>query len=81
MTTSGTKNLQYSLSGGASGALPTADLVNVQGVLYGTTASGGTAAAFTMDAEPSLHLHHKMMTDDPCANARRNAERRCRRGS
>ena len=42
MTTSGTKNLQYSLSGGASGALPTADLVNVQGVLYGTTASGGT---------------------------------------
>ena len=41
MTTSGTKNLQYSLSGGANGALPTAGLVNVRGVLYGTTAFGG----------------------------------------
>jgi uncharacterized repeat protein (TIGR03803 family) len=41
MTTSGTKNLQYGLSGGDNGALPTAGLVNVKGVLYGTTAFGG----------------------------------------
>lgn len=40
VTTLGTKNLQYNLSD-ADGVLPTAGLVDVKGVLYGTTAFGG----------------------------------------
>lgn len=48
MTTSGTKNLQYSLSGFDNGALPMAGLVNVKGTLYGTTAFGGEGC----------HLHY-----------------------
>ncbi len=43
ITTSGTENVLHSFGGsGTDGSLPVAGLVNVNGVLYGTTTRGGT---------------------------------------
>lgn len=41
VTTTGTEGLIYSFAGGYDGATPTSDLINVNGVLYGTTLNGG----------------------------------------
>lgn len=41
VTTSGSEHVLYSFAGGADGATPLAGLINVNGTLYGTTASGG----------------------------------------
>src|SRR5579862_4266790 len=44
ITTSGTETVLYSFAGGSrDGADPTAALINVKGVLYGTTEAGGSA--------------------------------------
>jgi uncharacterized repeat protein (TIGR03803 family) len=41
VTTSGTENVLHSFGGGSDGVFPYAGLTNVNGVLYGTTDSGG----------------------------------------
>jgi uncharacterized repeat protein (TIGR03803 family) len=41
ISTSGAEKVLYSFSGGSDGSNPQAGLVNVDGVLYGTTAAGG----------------------------------------
>jgi uncharacterized repeat protein (TIGR03803 family) len=43
ITTFGKETVLYSFGGGVDGALPEADLLNVNGTLYGTTASGGSS--------------------------------------
>ncbi len=44
ITTSGTETVVYSFKGGTDGVAPWAALTDVKGVLYGTTAGGGTGA-------------------------------------
>jgi uncharacterized repeat protein (TIGR03803 family) len=41
MTTTGTEKVLHRFAGGSDGAFPFADLVNVNGALYGTTQNGG----------------------------------------
>jgi uncharacterized repeat protein (TIGR03803 family) len=41
ITTAGKENWLYSFTGGSDGSYPDAGLVNVNGMLYGTTSSGG----------------------------------------
>jgi uncharacterized repeat protein (TIGR03803 family) len=40
----GTEKILYSFRGGSDGAHPSAELINALGILYGTTASGGSTA-------------------------------------
>jgi uncharacterized repeat protein (TIGR03803 family) len=47
ITTSGTENVLYRFAGGSDGADPLASLINVKGVLYGTTMRGGISACVT----------------------------------
>lgn len=44
VTTSGSEKVLYQFAGGSDGAVPTGDLVDVNGVLYGTTTYGGSDA-------------------------------------
>jgi uncharacterized repeat protein (TIGR03803 family) len=41
ITTAGTEQVLHSFKGGSDGKIPTAGLINVNGMLYGTTSSGG----------------------------------------
>lgn len=43
MSTSGTESVVYRFQGGTDGRTPQGDLTNVKGILYGTTAEGGTS--------------------------------------
>jgi len=43
ITTSGALSVLHTFASGGDGATPVGDLVNVNGVLYGTTAGGGTS--------------------------------------
>jgi uncharacterized repeat protein (TIGR03803 family) len=45
ITTSGTENVIYSFQGGTDGDSPTAHLIDVGGILYGTTFFGGTGTS------------------------------------
>ncbi len=46
--TTGTETTLYSFSGGSDGAVPNGGLLNVNGILYGTTSAGGTYGAGTI---------------------------------
>jgi uncharacterized repeat protein (TIGR03803 family) len=60
---SGAETLVYSFKSGADGATPTANLVNVKGILYGTTSNGGNAQGTVFSITPAglertLHSFH-----------------------
>ena len=47
LTTSGREKVLYSFQGGSDGAGPTSGLIEVDGILYGTTMQGGSCQCYT----------------------------------
>ncbi len=47
MTTAGVERVLYRFTGGSDGKYPVGDLIDVGGILYGTTVGGGTACGST----------------------------------
>ena len=48
VTPNGTEKMLYSFTGGSNGYYPRASLINVHGMLYGTTEYGGANGAGTV---------------------------------
>ena len=77
---SGAETVLYSFLGGPDGAGPFASLINVKGILYGTTVAGGGAGCggsgcgtvFTINRKIGVEtvLHSFDGTDDPPARQR-----------
>lgn len=68
ITTSGTEKTLYSFKGGSDGASPSSNLIDVNGMLYGTTFGGSIASGTayrisTSGAEKVLHVFQSGSTD------------------